>query len=95
MRRESSIEHPCCVLLEQRGWVVLKVGHAGYPDRIALKCERFIWLEFKTATGSLTPAQARRLPKLRKLNQQVLIVDDVDELRTMLDRGYYPFTKGF
>lgn len=92
MHRESSIEHPCCALLTQYGWEVVKVGHTGYPDRIAIKRRFCVWLEFKTADGRLTAAQKRRIPKLEKKGQIVVVIDSVDKLRNYLDHNYYPFS---
>lgn len=70
-RLEASVEEPCRVHAQERGWVSRKMNGLGFrawPDRQFLpppvrrgtphKCQRF-WVEFKREGEELTPEQRR------------------------------------
>lgn len=76
--RESSTEDRGQKLLEAEGWEVVKVGHKGLPDRqILFGGGLHAWWEAKKdADSPLTPLQERRIPKLRRLGELVIVSHD-------------------
>lgn len=64
--RESTIEaRGTMALKELFGIVSIKVGHDGWPDRLCLCRDGLhFWIEYKTPTGKLEPAQRVRINEL-------------------------------
>jgi hypothetical protein len=60
-------------------------GMAGFPDLMLIR-ERVVFVELKTATGRLRPAQHRILTSLRRAGQEVYLwrPDDLDDARRVL-----------
>ncbi len=78
MARESGIETRACVTLKASGIETVKCGKNGLPDRFVIvgPC-RHVWFEFKQPGGGLTPAQRRRIPKMRARGEVVYIIESV------------------
>lgn len=76
---ERTVEAACCAALEFEFCWTLKYGREGWPDRLVfLGNGRHVWFEFKRSKfGSLTPAQRRRIPWLRRQGEKVFIVKSV------------------
>ena len=76
MRRESGIEGAGDALLSSRGWLVTKVGRDGLPDRLVHADGVHVWLEWKSPTGRLTPAQRVVFRRLRAAGERVVVASD-------------------
>lgn len=57
--RESSIEKSFCNKAKKDGWLVFKLSNVGngMPDRLFLKFDKIIFIEFKTKKGILSDVQ--------------------------------------
>lgn len=75
MAREStSVEQPLVEGCKALGWTAVKMGWEGWPDRLVLWAPgRHFWVETKTRTGRLTPAQKVRIRWLEKRGETVII----------------------
>ena len=51
---------------------------AGLPDVLALKGNKYLWIEVKTPTGKLLPSQVRVLERFRACNISYVIVSDFE-----------------
>ena len=59
---EKAIESSVCAWLAYQGYIPLKVGLEGWPDRcVILGSGRHVWMEFKTPEGKLRPQQVNRI----------------------------------
>lgn len=76
---ETTVEQAAVEELEGRGFPCVKFGRDGWPDRLVLLgLGRHLWLEFKREKfSSLTPAQRRRIPRLREAGDRVEVVRSV------------------
>lgn len=59
-RPESAIEADACQRARDDGWLVMKAGENGWPDRVFLKDGVTVWIEFKTAVGKVRHIQRHR-----------------------------------
>lgn len=85
MPRESYIERRSVKILEDAGYLTMKAGKNGWPDRLVLfrllpafvshRPTQHAWIEFKQPGAPLTKAQIRRIPKLKERGEVVLIID--------------------
>lgn len=90
--RESSIERAGQDLLREAGYASEKRGRDGWPDREVFVAPRtHEWIEWKRPGGRLTPAQARRIPKMRARGERVWVVDSLLCLRDLIEtwKGVY------
>lgn len=90
MTRERTIEAKCGKLAKERGCLFLKMDprrYVGIVDRlIVLPNGRVWWVEFKRPGGRLTKAQELRIASLKRLEQNVSVVDNVEDFLLKLDR---------
>lgn len=79
MARESGLESRGCRALLALGFETVKCGKNGLPDRLVITgpC-RHIWHEWKQPGGVLTPAQKRRIPRMRARGEVVYVVETVE-----------------
>lgn len=83
--REAYLERRGQDVLEEEGYVALKLGKDGWPDReVFVAATRHEFIEWKTPTGSLTPAQKRRIPKLRARGEVVHVIDNLAALGALI-----------
>jgi Holliday junction resolvase len=64
---------------KELGYTVLKViklSDSGYPDLLALKDGKAIWIEVKEKTDTLKPLQKLRIAKLRQLGFDAYCLQD-------------------
>ena len=76
-RLERTIEKRGDLLLYEAGFLTVKMGSQGWPDRLVLFGQGgHCWIEWKAPGGKLTAAQERRIPKMRAAGDTVFICDD-------------------
>jgi hypothetical protein len=65
---ESRIEARAVKQARKLGWLVFKMGQwsAGWPDRLFMRSDRYVWIEFKRPGKEPTPLQAKRHEELRQ-----------------------------
>jgi Holliday junction resolvase len=64
---------------KELGYTVLKIiklSDSGYPDLLALKDGKAIWIEVKEKTDTLKPLQKLRIAKLRQLGFDAYCLQD-------------------
>ena len=83
---ESEIEKRLVKLVREAGGRAYKFvspGNVGVPDRIVVLPGGRIWfVELKTETGRISPAQERQLETMKSLGANVFVLRGVDGLRT-------------
>ena len=87
MQRESTLEKKCREESTRRGLYLLKwsaPGNAGVPDRILLGPHLVVFIEFKTATGSLTPLQITWGARLTRLKHDWRVIRSLPEFLALL-----------
>jgi hypothetical protein len=84
--RELGIEQRGNGLLAALGWLQVKVGFEGWPDRLVIWAPgRHLWWEAKRPDGGrLTPAQKNRIKQLRESGEDVFIGAEFVELLELL-----------
>jgi len=78
---EQKIQTKILVRLEKEGWLVNKLMHlsrSGWPDIIAHKDGRTVYIEVKRPGGRLSEIQKYVIAKLRKEGITVIVTDNVD-----------------
>ena len=89
--RESAIEKKGCFDAEADGWLTRKltwVGRVGAPDRFMVKNGRVVLIEFKAPGKEARPEQVREHERLREAGVEVYVIDNLEELRFVLDEGH-------
>ena len=66
------------------------VGHDGAPDRMVMLPHNhplapIVWVELKSATGKLRPAQVREHDRMQALGQMVYVIRTKLEVDAMLE----------
>lgn len=84
--RESRIERNACKDVESVGVLTAKLGDQGWPDRVVFVHQGFFLAEFKQPGADFTPAQKRRIPKLRKAGFAVCVIEYPYELAVAYQR---------
>lgn len=87
--REKFIEQKLTKAVKARGGICPKFispGYDGMPDRIILLPEgKFAFAEVKAPGKKPRPLQIARHRVLRKLGVRVFVIDDPDDIETVLD----------
>lgn len=60
------------------------VGRRGAPDRLVILPERSIWVELKAPGQRPKPHQTREHERLRRMGQEVAVVDSLDGVDALL-----------
>lgn len=72
---EKSLEKKVIADLAFQGFLTVKVGFEGYPDRLVLLGRgRHVWFEFKAEHGRLRPQQINRIAQLEREGDAVYII---------------------
>jgi hypothetical protein len=88
--REAEIERKACEYAEGLGFLPIKVGKNGWPDRlIATPHAGSIWIEFKTQSGRLRALQKARIRQLLKLRHYVAIINTFESAKSLLDSALF------
>ncbi len=86
--RESRIETEVCNYARDRGWLALKFvspGASGVPDRLLIRQGRMLFVEFKTATGTVSPLQRHWHRRLEFHGCAVHTINSINAGKTLLD----------
>ena len=62
----------------ERGWRTPITGDAGFPDVVAVRRDRILWLELKSEAGRLTQEQANWLAALGAAGGSVHVIRPSD-----------------
>ena len=93
--KESVVEAYLVKQVRRYGGEIRKVkflGHDGAPDRLVMmpyqrnQLGPCIWVELKSATGKLRPAQVREHARMRALGQYVYVIRTKLEVDAMLQQ---------
>ena len=88
--REKQIEKYLVEQVEAIGGRAIKLtssANRGLPDRMCLLPGSRIWfVELKTPTGKLSALQAKQILSLRKLGQNVTIIDSIKKVDIFIHR---------
>lgn len=79
---EQKIQSKIIKKLEVEGWLVLKlikVSKSGYPDLIALKDGKAMFIEVKQPSGLLSEIQKFRIKQLQNLGFEVNVWTDYEK----------------
>ncbi len=83
---ESAIQAAIRSELTARGWMVAKCGAMslnGWPDLVAIRGGRTVWIEVKRPGGVLSAIQMHRHGEMRKQGAEVYTVDGVGQVRAL------------
>jgi len=86
--REAQIEKAVCAYARRRGWLTYKFvspAAAGVPDRVFIKGDKTLFIEFKSPTGRLSDLQEAQIRRMRGYGAKVHIVNSVDQGKTIID----------
>ena len=87
--RESALEQKLTRLATSMGWVAIKVGHSGWPDKVFLREGGVaVWVEFKRRGGRARMLQDVRIQSLHRLGQVAGVADDVKSFLDLLQRTF-------
>lgn len=86
--KESYIEGRCRAMAWKRCVLLLKINRmTGWPDRVMISAKAGpVFVEMKTPTGRLSPAQVVVHRNLREEGFQVEIIRSTKEFKTLLDK---------
>ena len=83
---EANVEKPAVLELKRSGFLVIKLGLAGLPDRMVLGFHGRIWfMEFKTHSGRLRKAQVIWKRLLENRGFEVLVPRCLDDVRSFIE----------
>lgn len=75
--KEADIESRFCRMLKARGYMVIKMGMEGWPDRLVVGPEgQTGYIEFKTSSGNLSKLQRERVNWLAEHDHCVFVIRD-------------------
>jgi len=83
--------------LTSKGWRTALTGNEGFPDYIATREGRLIFIELKSKTGNLVPEQYELLYELSKVSSAEVYLwtpDDFEEMTQVLSYDYKPLQEG-
>ena len=87
--RERDVERKLAATVKQAGGLCPKLvspGFDGMPDRLLLMPGGLVaFVEVKKPGGKPTPLQVYRHSQLRRLGMQVYMLDDPEQIQTILD----------
>jgi len=84
---ESRMERMAVKTAIELGWVVVKLGLKGHPDRMFLKDGRVVFIEFKTPTGKLSEKQKARIKEYSQVKHTVHVCRSVNEAKKLLSNA--------
>lgn len=88
---EKDIEKAVKRYAESKGWLTRKwtsPNHIGVPDQIFISpVGKIVFIEFKRDGGKATPMQLREHEKLRAHGCTVVVIDNVDDGKRVVDEN--------
>lgn len=85
---ERDLERACTRIATAAGWLGFKFvspGRRGVPDRLYIREGAFLFVEYKTPRGRVTPAQERTIAALRAAGARVEIIRDTASARRLFE----------
>lgn len=85
--REKIIEAHLVKRVQSLGGEVRKaswIGRRGAPDRCVMLDGRTIWVELKAPGEKPEPHQAREHERMRKMGQEVVVIDSIEGVEALL-----------
>ena len=87
-RREKALEKRVVGDLALQGFLTVKVGFDGWPDRLILLGNgSHVWFEFKTDVGRLRPQQINRIAMLEKEGDRVYVIRSEQEANAAVEEA--------
>lgn len=89
--RENIVEAACVETAVKAGWIEIKIAKSnrrGWPDRLFIKNNVYVWAEFKAPKKRASRQQLFRHRELRAAGATVLIVDETDNFLWRLTQAY-------
>jgi len=87
--KESKIENDVCNYAKLNKCLVFKFkspSQRGVPDRIFLKNNQILFIEFKKPGGKLTKLQKLIINKLKIENFLIFVIDNVEQGKLLIDK---------
>ncbi len=85
--RETQLEDRCVERARANGWVVVKVGQDGWPDRLFIHkgTGRHVWVEFKRpSVGVRSAKQQQMVADLKSYGAEAHFCDTMETFREAL-----------
>ena len=82
--RESTVESKSVRFAMGHGWLTKKIGTNGWPDRMFLRLNRAVFIEFKRQGKKPRPAQIARLEEIRREGFETYVIDTFEEAKRVL-----------
>lgn len=85
---EKDIERRVCQYAKTKGIEAYKFSspaRAAVPDRLMVPDGPSFFIEFKKTGEKPTPAQTREIERLRAKNQVVIVIDNVEDGKCLID----------
>lgn len=87
IREAKHVEKPAVDYAKSEGWIELKVGYDGWPDRLFMRDGRVVWWEFKaTSVDQLRTKQKLRITELKEQGIEVYFGHDLARFRRIMRR---------
>ena len=86
--REAQIEKAVCAYARRQGWLSYKFvspSVAGVPDRLFIKGEKTLFIEFKSPTGRLSELQKAQIRRMRGYGAEIYVVNNVEDGKRIFD----------
>lgn len=88
--RESALQQKILHFLKECGLIARSLeykGRQGCPDLVVLDPPT-VWLEVKTKTGRLRPAQVREHERMKKLGAKIHVIRSIEDARAVVAEHY-------
>ncbi len=87
---EKKIEKAVCTYAKSKGWLTFKwvsPGNAGAPDRLMIKGNQTIFIEFKSPSGRLSAVQKAQIKRLIYYGATVHVVNSIEQGKRIIDNA--------
>lgn len=84
---ESKIQKAVIIDLESAGWYVIKLiqcNKNGLCDLLAVRNNRYVWIEVKAEGGRVAPLQAFRHEELRRNGAEVIVAYSREDIKHLM-----------
>lgn len=90
--KESIVQRQVSQHLKKDGWLVVKIIQCtlnGFPDLMALKNGKAVFIEVKSSKGKPSALQLHRQQELINQNFQSIVIYELNQLRSFLQEQKY------